>query len=189
MKPFATFLLLLIWGTAGAQDTCRIADSKTAGIAAVKSVDMRCLAQSTQKRQLLAITFAAWCMPCRLHLPGAISFAKENNLEFVVIIPEGENDKYTADAAALVYKIDPSVRTVVISDVPYGADRGRKYKAFLRELIPPAFPMIDDYSKYLLFNKQGEVVFVSSWKDNKGNSWKTDTAVQNQKIRPLLTQR
>ena len=46
--------------------------------------------------------------------------------------------------------------------------------------------MIDDYSKYILFNKNGDVTFVSSWKDNRKYNWKVDTAVQNQKILPLL---
>lgn len=147
---------------------------------------MRCLAQATAKRQVLAMTFTAWCTPCRAHLPGAIEFARNHNLEFIVIVPEAEADALAGQAAALVRKIDPATRVVVISD-SYGTSRGSKYKRFLKEIIPPAFPLIDDYSKYILFDKNGGVIFVSSWKDNRKYNWKVDTAVQNQKILPLLS--
>lgn len=188
-KPLAGIWLLILTivlsRQAIAQENCGLKMSQTSGITAVTAKNMQCIAKETSKQQVLAMTFAAWCTPCRAHLPGAIEFARKNDLEFIVVVPEAEGDALTAQAAGLVHKVDSSIRVVVIAD-SYGTDRGPKYKKFLKEIIPPAFPMIDDYSKYILFDKKGNVVFVSSWKDNRKYNWRVDTAVQNQKILPLL---
>ncbi len=180
----ATFLISGSVQTARSQQ-CALKPSGTKGIHAVTVDDLRCLAKEPSHQRLLCLTYAAWCTPCRAHLPGAIAFAAANRLKLIVIVPEAETDALLRDADAQVRKLDTGVRVVVVSDA-YGKTRNPKYKRFLKELIPPPFPLIEDYSKYILFDKSGNVSYVSSWKDNRKNNWRSDTAIQNQRILPLL---
>ena len=45
---------------------------------------------------------------------------------------------------------------------------------------------IDDYSKYILLNKDGKVLMVTNFKDNKGDDWRDDTKMVKKKLLPLL---
>ena len=43
-----------------------------------------------------------------------------------------------------------------------------KYENFLTEITPLAFENIPDMSKYIVLNQNGDVIFVSNYKDSEG---------------------
>ena len=81
--------------------------------------------------------------------------------------------------------IDPEIRILLIKD-KYGKKRNRKYTKFLDEVTPEKFKNINGMSKYLVFNKTGEIEMITTWKDNRKNNWKDDSNMIKNKIIPLL---
>jgi hypothetical protein len=41
-------------------------------------------------------------------------------------------------------------------------------------------------SKYLVFNKTGEIEMITTWKDNRKYNWKDDSNMIKNKIIPLI---
>ena len=122
----------------------------------------------------------------RLHLPTAIKLAKDHDLEFYVLLLEAEGDVRTAEAIAYLHDIDKNIKIVVLKDAVYGEKRGRKNKKFVTEITPKNFTTIDDYSKYIVLDKKGEVTMVTSWKDNKDNDWRDDSEMVQKRVVPVL---
>lgn len=176
---FMSFLLV-------AQEKCNLKKSIYNDIYAIDTNDINCMAKNSNKKNTLFFTFGIWCEPCRLHLPNAIKFAKEHDLEFYVLLVEAENDEMTKQAIDYLKKIKDDINVVVLKDEIYGVKRRKKNKKFVTEITPKEFENIDDYSKYILVNKEGKVVMVTNWKDNKGNDWRDDTEMVKKKILPLL---
>ncbi len=48
----------------------------------------------------------------------------------------------------------------------YGKKQRKRYKNFLTEITPKKFKNINDMSKYILLDKSGNVLMVTSYKDN-----------------------
>lgn len=144
------------------------------------------LAKNSDKKNTLFFTFGIWCEPCILHLPGAIKLAKEHDLDFYVLLVDGMTTDRIGMAYHHIKQLDPTVKVAVLDDAVYGEKLKKRNKKFVTEITPPQFENIDDFSKYILLNKKGEVILVTTWKDNKGNDWKDDTKMQKEKIVPLL---
>lgn len=145
------------------------------------------IAKNSDKKNTLFFTFGIWCEPCRLHLPGAIKLAKEHDLDFYVLLVDGMNTERVAMAYDYLKKLDASVKVAVLNDAVYGDKLKKRNKKFVTEITPPQFENIDDFSKYILLDKKGEVILVTTWKDNRDNDWRDDTKMQMQKIVPLLS--
>lgn len=186
MKIITLLLSLLFTVTLTAQGTCDLKTSLTKEIKAVDVKDMKCMAQNASQKNTLFFTFGIWCEPCRLHLPNAIKFAADNNLNFYVLLVEPEADAKTKEAIDYLKKIKADIQIVVLKDEVYGTKRSKKNKKFVAEITPDYLEAIDDYSKYILFNKEGKVQMVTNWKDNKGNDWKDDTQILKTKLLPFL---
>lgn len=56
----------------------------------------------------------------------------------------------------------------------------------MKEVTPEKFENINGMSKYIIFNKMGEVVMVTTWKDNINNDWKDDSNMIKEKIIPII---
>jgi hypothetical protein len=82
--------------------------------------------------------------------------------------------------------VDKSVKVAVLSDTTYGLKPKKRNKQFVKEITPTQFEAIDDFSKYILLNKEGEVIMVTTWKDNRDNDWRDDSKMVQQRIVPLL---
>lgn len=186
MKGKILLVSLLLNFLLNAQENCNLKTSKENDIYAIDTKDIKCIAQNSTKKNTLFFTFGIWCEPCRLHLPNAIKFAKENNLDFYVLLVEAENDEKTKQAIDYLKKIKNDINVVVLKDEIYGVKRSKKNKKFVAEITPKELENIDDYSKYILVNKDGKVIMVTNWKDNKGNDWRDDTEMVKKRILPLL---
>lgn len=186
MKQKILFISLFINFLMVAQEKCNLKKSIYNDIYAIDANDINCIAKNSIKKNTLFFTFGIWFEPCRLHLPNAIKFAKENDLDFYVLLVEAENDEKTKQAIDYLKKIKTDINVVVLKDEIYGVKRGKKNKKFVAEITPKEFENIDDYSKYILVNKDGKVIMVTNWKDNKGNDWRDDTEMVKKRILPLL---
>lgn len=179
MKKLLLLCTLLCALTATAQDSL-----------AVYSVDaetIKNVAKESPKKNTLFYTFGIWCEPCRLHLPTAIKLAKDYDLEFYVLIVDSQTSEKTKQAAAYLREIDKDIKLAVLDDAVYGEKTKKRNKKFVDEITPPQFEAIDDFSKYIVLNQQGEVIMVTTWKDNRDNDWRDDSKMVQQKIVPLLT--
>lgn len=185
MRTVLILFLLLSPVLLTSQENCNLKLSKNNGIIAVDTNDIRCIAQNAAQKNTLFFTFGIWCEPCRLHLPGAIKFAKTHNLNFYVLLVEPEDDAKTSQAIDYLRKLDPGINIAVLKD-SYGLKRSRKNKNFVKEITPQNLEAIDDYSKYILLDKSGKVLMVTNWKDNRDNDWRDDTAMVKRKLLPLL---
>jgi thiol-disulfide isomerase/thioredoxin len=186
MKKKILFFSFLITLIAHSQENCNLYLSKNSKIYAIDTNDLRCIAENSNKKNTLFFTFGVWCEPCRLHLPNAIKFAEENNVDFYVLLVEAEEDLKTKEAFDYIKKLNNEIKIVILKDEIYGIKRNRKNKKFLLEVTPKENENIDDYSKYILLNNQGKVLIVTNWKDNKGNDWRDDTPMIKRCLLPLL---
>src|SRR4051812_29401612 len=100
MKQLVVITLLLLTAFSNAQDSCQLKVSAQSQVPVVDVNDMKCLARTAASKNTLFYIFGIWCEPCRLHLPNAIQFAKENNLDFYVVLVEAENDELTSKAVS-----------------------------------------------------------------------------------------
>ena len=61
------------------------------------------------------------------------------------------------------------------------------YDKLLNEITPKNSEAIDDYSKYILLNNNGEVLRVTNWKDGKDEEdWKDDSKMLERILVPLV---
>ncbi len=185
MKNFC-LLLIFLSSITFAQTNCSTKTSSTKGAIAIDAADLRCIAKNSGKKNTLFYTFGIWCEPCRLHLPNAIKIARQFNIDLYVIIVDAEGSKKASDAVNYLQKLDKDIKIAIYKNSVYGEKTGKRNRKFVKEITPAKFEMIDDYSKYILLDNKGEVLMVTTWKDNKGNDWRDDSKMTDKKIVPLL---
>lgn len=185
MKKILSLCIFFCAITLSAQDKCSIQSSKTKDVPAVDAKDLACMAKNSKQKYTLFFTFGVWCEPCRIHLPGAIKLAKEHDVELYIVLLEKEDDKYVPQAVEYLKKIDKDIKVLVVKDATYGTKRSAKNKKFVTEITPSNFENIDDYSKFILYNKEGKVIMITNWKDYNDN-WKDEESMIKRKILPLL---
>lgn len=179
MKKLLFVCTLLCALTATAQENITVRS--------VTAESIKTIAKESPKKNTLFYTFGIWCEPCRLHLPTAIRLAKDYDLEFYVLIVDSQTSEKTKQAAAYLKGIDKDIKLAVLDDSVYGDKTKKRNKKFVDEITPPQFEAIDDFSKYIVLDQQGEVIMVTTWKDNQDNDWRDDSKMVEQKIVPLLT--
>ncbi|MFD2603788.1 hypothetical protein [Flavobacterium suzhouense] len=99
---------------------------------------------------------------------------------------DSENSDGMNRCADYIHTIDKTTKVAVLSNETYGIKTKKRNRQFVTEMTPPQFENIDDFSKYIVINKLGEVIMVTTWKDNKGNDWHDDSKMVQEKIVPLL---
>ncbi|MEL1244438.1 thioredoxin family protein [Flavobacterium sp. DGU11] len=155
-------------------------------VTVVDAASVKEIAKASSKKNTLFYTFGIWCEPCRLHLPTAIKLAKDHDLNFYVIIVDSEKSETTQKAVSFLKEQYKDIKIAVLSDAAYGEKTKKRNKKFVSEITPPQFEDIDDFSKYILLNQKGEVIMVTTWKDNRDNDWHDDSKMVQKRIVPLL---
>ena len=179
--------LLAYTGSYSQNELCNLDNKKNNPIYSVSTDDIRCLAINTPKDNLLLFTFGMWCSPCIAHLPNALKLAKDYNLDlYVLLIDEEDKTDLLGKTSEFLKEKDPNIKIAILTD-QYGGKRNKKYKKFLKEITPRNFENINDMSKYIIFDKEGNVIMITSWKDNKDNEWKDDSKMIKKTIIPVLT--
>ena len=164
---------------------CSLSASVNDNISIVDTNDIICLANSTKKRNTIIYTFGIWCGPCRLHLKNAIKLKNEYDVELYILLVD-DNEKNILDRTYNYLKnIDEEIKILILSP-EYSKRQNRRYKLFLKEITPDNFENINDMSKYIVLDKNGNVQMVTNWKDNRDFDWQDDINMLNKKVIPLL---
>lgn len=186
MKKLILLFCLLLFKTGIAQDSKSEENVETVKITAVNAESLSKIAKESTKKYTLFYTFGIWCKPCRLHLPTAMKLAKDYDLDFYVIIVDSWDSDNTLEAVSYLKEQDKDINIAVLSDLHYGTKTRKRNKIFVKEITPPQFEEIADYSKYILLNNSGEVLIVTNYKDNEGHDWRDDSQMVKDKIVPLI---
>ena len=148
----------------------------------------------------MVYTFASWCKPCRYKLPSVLQLAKDYDLELFILLIDEENSTAEASAIKYIEQVNEihnaSLKTYILKDengvsaIKYRKVENEvvkiKYRKFLKRIAFEKFELTEELSKYILIDKSGEVLMVTSWKDRVGKKWKNNTSVIDNKILPLL---
>jgi thiol-disulfide isomerase/thioredoxin len=185
---FFTILTLSFEISFGQSTNCELTKSASEKIFIVDKDDIICLAKNSIREKILVYTFGIWCSPCIKHLPNAIKLARENNLDFYVLLMEKENSDKELRAIKFLEEIEEKSKfeIKVINLKDENERPNKKYKHFLTEITPPEFENINDMSKYIVIDKKGKVLMVTNWKDNREDDWEDDSNMIKERIIPIL---
>ena len=172
-----------------AMEKCNISKSFYDHVYSVTAEDVKCLAKNSEQPNIIFFTFGSWCAPCIYHIPGFFGIEKYYKVELYVLLVDKENHRNTEEARNMVLEAFPNAKILVIKDIE-GRGKSKKYKDFLTKITPAKFENIDDMSKYIVLNQQGEVQMVMTWKDSKDDpDWKDDKPMVRRLVVPLLQKR
>ncbi len=188
MSKFITISLLILFSMhINGQQICNLTQSQNyENLYTIDAQKIKCLAMTNENKSLF-YTFGIWCEPCRLHFKNAISFAKQYNLNFYVILIENDskNNAKISSAINFLKEYDENLRILLV-DNSYGSKPSKKNKNFLTDITPSTFENIDDMSKYILINNQGIIEAITNYKDFEGDDWHDDSGIISRKLLPLV---
>ena len=186
-----TFYLLLslvsINFFAQSYDKCELKSSNE--VPEVKLIDkdkLQCLAKNSNNKTLL-ITFGMWCEPCREDLPRYIETFKNKNVDVYLLLVDSQK-KQLNNIVNYLKKEGDFVKPLKIDEVKYGKRLRKAYRNFLEDITPNSFEVVDDMSKLILINQNGQVEMITSYKDLDKGKWvkgQKDEGTIN-KILPLI---
>lgn len=167
-------------------EKCKLPQSHFENIYAVTAEDVKCLAKNSEQPNTLFFTFASWCKPCIYHIPTFFLLEKFYKTDIYVLLIDEENSNRAKQGRDMVLEAYPHAKILVIKDIK-GRGRTKKYKEFLTAITPAKFENIDDMSKYIVLNQQGEVELVTNYKDSENDpDWKSDKPMVKRIVLPLL---
>jgi thiol-disulfide isomerase/thioredoxin len=191
------------------ENPCNLTQSAFSRLYTVNVEDVICLAQNSDKDITIFFTYANWCAPCRKKVPEAIKLAKEYDADFYLLFIDRERDSFRLGWALQISDSvnNNQLKMAIISDDLYdekaiarmerrdrrafqidtGRLAGNKYRNFLTQITPPEFENINDMGKFIVLNKNGDVLLVTNYKDNAG-SVKGDYSVLFEKITRILVE-
>lgn len=167
-------------------EKCKLPESHYKNIYSVTSEDVKCLAKFSNQPNTLFFTFGSWCAPCIYHIPTFFLIGEVYKVDLYVLLVDKENHHWTKESRDMVLETYPNAKILVINDIE-GKGKSKKYKNFLTKITPAKFENIDDMSKYIVLNKEGEVQLVTNYKDSKNDpDWKSDKPMVKRIVLPLL---
>lgn len=187
MKKNIYLLLLFISVSLFGQNisSCNLQKSDASDALKVDQNDLICLAKNSDKPYTVFYTMASWCAPCRLHFPDAVELEKTGKVNLFVVLVESEQDKRLVNAVNFIKSKSENVKFGVLKDEIYGTRTGQRNRKFATQITPQHNEMIDDYGKFILIDKGGNVLYVTNWKDyNK--DWQNSKKMLENKILPLI---
>ncbi len=189
MKIYFVIVFMLFSQLAFSQEKASLTtQDQTENIRVVDAIDVKNLAKESTNKNTIIFTFGVWCGPCRLHLKNAIALKKEYDVELWVLLTDLEGDDWMKRGVDYLLEKDSTINIAVLTD-NYGKKKGDKYKRFLKEITPEKFENINGMSKYIVFDKKGEVLMVTTWKDNRKNDWRDKSLMLRDKVIPLLEEK
>jgi hypothetical protein len=98
LSIFTTILLLSSWVICAQDNPCNLTQSRYSSLYTVVPDDIRCIAQHSDQDITIFFSFAAWCKPCRKHLPDAVQVSKTHHTDFYLLLMDRENQDYKVGA-------------------------------------------------------------------------------------------
>ena len=167
------------------EKACGIQKSEIINVKKVDKNDLICIAQNSSKPYTVFYTLTSWCSPCRMHFPDAVELERTGKVNLFVVLVESEDDKNIVKAIDFIKSVYPDVQFGVLKDDLYGTATKKRNKKLATEITPANNELIDDYGKFILVDKSGNVMYVTNYKDyNK--EWKNSKKMIENKILPLL---
>lgn len=195
LKKYIIYSLLLFPILSIAQsEPCNLEKNELGNAYLVDAKDIRCLAKNSEQEISMFYTFAEWCKPCLKHIPALIPFVIENEIDLYIVLIDRENNIRVEWAEIILKRFEQEIRDHYQEDFSFklyvlkdeGGRPRKKYNKFLTEITPLQFEVIGDLGKHIVMNKSGEVLLVTSYKDNPENLEGKNSHVLNEVIRPVL---
>jgi len=184
-KYFSAILIFTLNLLFSQMTDCKTGKSEYVDQITVDKDDLICLSKNSDKQNTVFFTFASWCKPCRIHLPDAIKLEKVNNVDVYVLLVDVEDGDRIKKTINYVRSIDADVKIVVLKNSVYGNSLYKRNRKFVEAITPKNMEAIDDFSKFILISKNGDVKYVTNWKDYD-KDWENSQSMLNKKIIPLL---
>lgn len=188
MNKLFFFLSILSFNFSYSQDLrekCKLGKTYFEELYKVDANAIKCLSKNSDKKNTIFLTFARWCAPCMWHLNGFMKLQENYNVDLYILLVDKENSNMAYLAKEYAFDVFPKAKIAIISDVE-GRGKSKKYRKFLDEITPKQFENIDDMSKYIVLDNNGEIKLVTSYKDDNGTDWKDDSAMVKRLVEPLL---
>jgi len=166
---------------------CNLKENSTLDVTIVNTNDISCISKNNDK--ILLYTFGIWCKPCILHLKNAHKLSVIYNVDLYVLLIDTNNSNYMIKGVNFLRENYLEIKILALDDEYYGKKRNKKYKTFLKEITPKRFKNMNGMSKYILMDSDSKVLMVTNWKDDKGNDWKDDYKMLENKIIPFLSKK
>ena len=168
-----------------AQQSCEVESSKIINAQIIDKNDIICIAKNSDKPYTIFYTLASWCAPCRLHFPDAFELQKSEKIDLFVVLVEAEKDPRVNNAINFIRSYSENIKFGILKDSFYGTKTKRRNSKFATEITPKHNELIEDYGKFILIDKNGNILYVTNWKDyNK--DWKNSKKMLESKILPLI---
>ncbi|KFF26256.1 hypothetical protein [Chryseobacterium vrystaatense] len=170
-------------------ENCNLEKSEFIDVRAVDKNDILCIAKNSGKPNTVFYTLASWCKPCIEHLPDALKLENDFNTQVYIVLVESEDNMKVKLAMSIVKKRSELANMLVLKNTVYGDAVKKRNKIFAKQITPPNFETIPDFSKFIVVNNQGEVKMVTNWKDYRKLDNKNKEGVQemlSHTVIPLL---
>lgn len=189
IMPTILFFCCFSYLMASAQSQeCKLIPSEFDALYYVNAEDVKCLARTTDNKNLVIYTFGNWCTPCKLHLPRVLELADKYDIDLYILLIENFSSPGRINTSINFLKESGgNKKLIALKQEEYGKKMRKQYKQFITEVTPPGFKNIDCMSKIIVYDKNGEVVMVTSYEDNEGNDWRDNSKEIKEKVIPHLS--
>lgn len=182
------FIIIFFTGILFGQSEKCVQNSYFEQIKAINSDGLRCLATSSGKSNTIFLTYARWCGPCLYKIHTLFKLADEYDVELYVLMMDPENQRITYLGMEYVLEVNPNAKIVIIKDEGKKGKK-RKYRDFLKKITPVNQDVIDDMGKWIVYDSEGSLKLITSYKDTEEETDKYDRAMVKRLIIPLLSKK
>lgn len=146
--------------------TSELNNNSNSTIYSINSENIFELIKSSNKEYHLIYSFATWCAPCREYLPMLLDFIEKNkNVEIYILLIEKDGSKGLLNSKIFFDKIKTFNKPLFcITSDEYKKAKKIYYK-FVKEIVPNHTEF--GLSLNLLLNNKGEVLYASTYNENK----------------------
>lgn len=164
---------------------CNIQNSETIAAPKLDKETLICIAKNSNKPYTVFYTLASWCEPYRMHFPHTLDLEKTGKFNLFVVLVEAEKDPKIKNAISFIQSKSENVQFGVLNDEKYGIKVGKKNTKLATEITPNGSKVIDDFGKFILVDRSGQILYVTNYKDYD-KDWKNSKQTLEKKIIPLL---
>lgn len=185
-KTFFIFALILSLNCISQNlDDCNIQNSETIAAPKLDKEALICIAKNSDKPYTVFYTLASWCEPCRIHFLDALDLEKTGKVNLFVVLVEAERDPKIKNAISFIKSKFENVQFGVLNDEKYGFKVGKRNTKLATEVTPNGSKVIDDFGKFILVDRSGQILYVTNYKDYD-KDWKNSKKMIEKKIIPIL---
>lgn len=124
------------------------------------------ISKNNKDKKTVIVSFGIWCKPCIREIDSIIELNQNPNISFYVLLIDKENSIDANRSIKYLYNLDKSLKILLLDERYYDyRSRSRRYKKFVKEITPSTFKIYYGMSKFFVLEDNGEVIYVSNYKD------------------------